>query len=804
MKASWSWLNDYVTLEMEANRLADALTMVGLEVEAVFDRYAYLKTVHVGRVLDVQPHPNADQLHCCRVDLGDQTISVVCGAPNVRSGILVPTALPGTTLPEGLTLEKTIIRGAPSEGMLCSEGELGLGTDRSGIMLLEDKHPLGIDLATALNRVDPVFEIDLTPNRPDCLSIIGIAREIAAIQHSELKYPQIKLPAAQGDIHEAASVVIEDPDHCPRYTAGLIEGITVGDSPFWLQDRLLSVGLRPINNMVDVTNFVMMEYGQPLHAFDFDRLSEHRIVVRTAHKDEAFTTLDGIERKLADHMLLICDGRKPVAIGGVMGGLNSEIEASTTNVLIESAYFNPASIRKTSKMLGLPTESSHRFERGVDPHSTARALERAAQLMAELGSGQLIGGIIDAHPQPQPRQSIALNVSESNRLLGTQFDLNETADLLQRVEFDTTTVDDDQIQVIAPSFRVDVTRPVDLMEEIARLSGYNNIPLTYPLIPATERTLSGRLALRERIKNLLTGFAFTETINYSFMRQQACDLLRLPDADPRRQTVPILNPLTEEHGVMRTSLLPGMLGTVRRNFAQQVKNLKLFEIGRTYLHQDQARLPDEPEMLIGVWTGAQVAASWHSPAVPCDFFDIKGVLEGLLHGLKIAAPHYAATPDDQCAYIKPGNAAYLWHAQELLGLVGEVHPEVLANWDLKQPIFMFEIILDRLYPLIPPYEVAQPLSKFPSTSRDMTIIVDQGVASGAIVQYLNDQQEPLVENISLFDVFQGAPIPAGKKSLSLRVIYRSFDTTLEDEQVNQIHQALTGKLLKEYKADLPA
>jgi phenylalanyl-tRNA synthetase beta chain len=411
MIVSLSWLEDYVSIQMDVSSLADALTMVGLEVEAVWDRYAYLNTVVAGRIDSVSPHPKADKLTICKVNTGDRQLDIVCGAPNARKGMLAPLAFPGTVFPNGKTLENSVIRGIKSEGMLCSENELGLGNQTGGLMELHGNFQPGTPLAKALSLSDHVMEIGLTPNRPDCLSILGIAREIAAIQKTELKYPDYSINDESKDIFQATSVTIEAPEHCPRYCARLVENISVGPSPFWMQDRLLSVGLRPINAIVDITNFVMMETGQPLHAFDFDRLAQNRIVVRTAKDKEVFTTLDGKRRELNSETLMICDGEKPVAIGGVMGGENSEIQQNTTRVLIESACFDPVSIRKTSKYLGLSTDASHRFERGVDPDGTVKALNRAASLMSDISGGHIVPGLIDENPIRFETQSIKLNTT---------------------------------------------------------------------------------------------------------------------------------------------------------------------------------------------------------------------------------------------------------------------------------------------------------------------------------------------------------------------------------------------------------
>ena len=622
MKASLSWLSQYVSIDMDASDVADALTMAGLEVESVTDRYDYLNTVVVGQIIEIVPHPNAQRLTLCKVDIGDRLVPIVCGAPNVAVNMLAPLALPDTQFLDGTVLTKTTIRGETSEGMLCSEVELGLGVDRSGIMPLDNSLNVGQKLPQALSLSDPVFEIDLTPNRPDCLCILGIAREIAAIQNTAITYPDIPVMEADGDIANHTSITIEAPEHCPRYAARLLTDIVVAPSPFWLQDRLNSVGLRPINNIVDVTNFVMMEMGQPLHAFDFDHLAENRIVVRTATAGEAFTTLDGKDRVLTDEMLMICDGEKPVAVGGVMGGLNSEIETKTHRVLIESAYFSPPSIRKTARTLGLGTDASHRFERGVDPENTVNALDRAAQLMIEISGGKMISGVIDAHPQKTERNKVSLSVARTNRFLGTNLTREAMVKLLESIEFNVDVLDEDTMAVIHPSFRVDVRRPVDLMEEIARLSGYNDIATTFPPISAGTKLPSRDMDVRDDIYHIMTGFGFTEAINYSFMNEVSCDKLHLPDDDFRRRMVRILNPLTEDQTVMRTSLVPGLLETMHRNVSQQNRNLKLFETGKIFINKSREELPDEVEILAGLWTGLREPISWYSTSEECSYSEI--------------------------------------------------------------------------------------------------------------------------------------------------------------------------------------
>jgi phenylalanyl-tRNA synthetase beta chain len=805
MKVSLSWLKDYVDIKMKPADLAEALTMSGLEVDSVSERYAYLRGVVVGRIEAVGPHPNAEKLKICRVSTGDRRLSIVCGAPNVREDMLAPLALPGTVLPDGSRLEKSVIRGERSEGMLCSDAELGLGDNPGGIMVLESSLKVGGDLARSLGLSDTVFELDLTPNRPDCLSVIGIAREIAAIQKTPLKYPDYTIADQADVIHKLSSVRIEAPDHCPRYSARLVENVKVQTSPFWLQDRLLSVGLRPINNIVDITNFVMMETGQPLHAFDFDRLAENRIVVRLAAQGEKFSTLDEKQRRLEAEMLMICDGEKAVAVGGVMGGLNSEIENDTTRVLIEGAYFNPVSIRRTSKKLGLNTDASHRFERGVDPEGTIRAVNRSAKLMVEIGRGTLIDGIIDEYPNHQPVKRVALSTRRTNRLLGTQLDRKRIRELLESIEFKVKPPgnDEDSLIVSAPTYRVDITRPEDLMEEVARLYGYNNIPITHPAMPAEGRSPVPRLVLRNRLKRLMSGFGFAEVITYSFDAESSCDRLQIKPDDPRRSMIQILNPLTEDQTVMRTSLVPGILSTMAYNIARQIKNLKLFEIGKAFIKTDTHSLPLEPEFLIALWTGARDEASWYNQEIPCDFYDIKGIVEGLLGGLKIEGLRFTAMPADSCEYTRPGYTAKIMAADTVLGLVGEIHPRVLAGFNLKQTAFIFELALDKIAELLPETRFSRPIPRFPAVYRDITIIIDRRIETQTVLETAASFNEELVEHLHLFDVFEGDPIAEGKKSVSFRVTYRSSVKTLEDQDVNELHKSITDKLLSAFDASLP-
>ncbi len=803
MKVSLNWLRDYVAVDRDVADVAEALTMAGLEVESLVDRYAYLDGVVVGRILEITPHPDADKLSLCKVDIGTETKAIVCGAANISEDDLVPVALPGVELPGLGKIEPGRIRGEVSEGMLCSEAELAIGTKTSGILLLPKGQTPGGTIAKALNLSDTIIEFDLTPNRSDCLSIIGIAREVAATLETPLKHPDIRLPEGQTPIDELASVIIQAPDQCPRYTARLISGIKVAPSPFWLQDRLNSVGFRAINNVVDVTNFVLMEMGQPLHAFDFDRLAQGRIVVKTAREGQTFTTLDGMERKLSSEALMICDGKEPVALAGIMGGLDSEIEDDTTRVLIESAYFNPTTIRRTAKQLGLSTESSYRFERGVDHRGVVRALDRAAQLICRLAGGKLASGIIDEHPKAIPEKVIELSTNRTNRLLGTSFDRDKIASYLESVELDVKILDADRLKVVPPTFRVDLERPQDLMEEVARLSGYDKIITTHPVTEALAKEQTEELQVRKQLKEVLSGCGFFENITYSFIGKDACDKLLLAGNDYRRQMVSILNPLTEAQDVMRTSLLPGLLGTMLQNATQQNKDLKIFESGKIFLENGRKELPTEVEMISALWTGLRQDRAWHSKEVKTDFYDIKGTVETIFRAVNIQKVSFSIPSSAKYPYLKPGRVAEVYAHDELIGTVGEIIQKVLQNFDLKQAAYVFELSFDRLVRLRTCEKSAKPISRFPTTTRDIALIVDNALEAQEVLHFVEAQGQELIESVNIFDIYKGPPIPDGKKNLALRFKYCSFEKSLTDEEVNKVHVAVTQKVLKHFKAQLP-
>ena len=811
MKVSLSWLKEYTSVTGDPAEIAAELTMAGLEVEAVEDRYTFLDKVVVGRVETAEKHPEADRLSCCRVDVGDEILSIVCGAPNVKSGLMVACACVGAVLPGGLEIKKSKLRGAISQGMLCSATELTLGIDGSGIMELSPDLIPGTPLVQALDLSDVMFDIDLTPNRPDCLSVIGVAREVAAAQGIDFN-PVTPVPlmvsSAKGNVSDFIQVDIHDPALCHRYMAAMVMDVKVGPSPYWLQDRLESVGLTPINNIVDVTNFVMMEMGQPLHAFDYDFLTQKRIEVRRAGIKQDFLTLDSKTHVLDPDMLVICDGEKPVGLAGVMGGENSEIIPETTRVLVESAYFDPVSVRRTAKLCGINSDASHRFERGVDPEGCASALARAVALMVETSGGTLVPGVIDAHPTAFVPLKIELDTGALNRRLGTDLDEGQICKMLGSVGFGTTPSSPGVLTVDVPSFRVDVTRPEDLSEEVARLWGYDKIETSFPMVPSLRQHPAPAIEFRDSVKDIMNGFGFFEAVNYSFTDAGMCDKLLLAPEDGRWAMEKILNPISEEMSVLRTSLLPGLLETMGRNVAKQTDTLRIFEVGKTFLATGQGIQPREKEMLAGLWTGSRSGVSWHGKTVACDFFDLKGVVEGFLAALGISATEvvFSPAPEKEFPYFRKGCGAVVRMGSTCLGSLGEIAPAVCANFALKQGAFVFELDMHSLLLASPQTIVAQPLPRFPSVERDITMIVDEAVAAGDVCDDLlrHTRDNSLVEDVFLFDVYQGAPLAEGQKSLSFRIVYRSAEKTLKEKKIKGLHSTISGWLIKQYDATLPA
>ena len=796
MNVTLNWLKAYIDFEFSPSELADRLTMLGVEVESVKHLGTELEGVIVGSVTSIRPHPNADKLVLCQVDTGEtEELQIVCGAPNAREGMLAPVATIGATLPVGLTIKRAKLRGETSQGMLCSEKELGLSGDAAGLMELSTDIPLGTPLSEALGLDDVVFELEITPNRPDCLSLIGVAREIRAETGNPLKLPTVDPQESDINIRDLTSVTIDAPDLCPRYAARVIQGVKVTESPAWLQQRLESVGIGVINNIVDVTNFVLMEYGQPLHAFDYHKLAENRIVVRRARDDEQITTIDEVARELTSDTLVIADAEKPVALAGIMGGYNSEITETTCDVLLESAYFNPLSIRATAKALGISTEASYRFERGADPGAVLAALDRAAQLIAELTGGTICDGIVDVYPGQQSLTEIQLRPERVNFVLGTTIETAEMVQILDRLGFDVD-ITGKVYQVVVPTFRSDVTREIDLIEEIARVYGYDNIPTTLPKGDIPVPAPTPKTEARRRIKHFLLAAGMMEAVNYSFCDPNCFDKIRLNVDDPLRNTLQLRNPLSPEMSVLRTTLTPGLLENAQHNRNHQIDTIALFEIGGVFVHDGEEK---EPERVTGVLAGQIGEGVYSDPYRHPDFFDIKGLVEGMLEVCGVV--DWTLQKTDAPTF-HPGRNAEVLLGDRRIGVFGEVHPEVLENYDLPYKAYLFEFDLEGLADAATFAKRFEPISIYPKVARDLAIVVDKETLSDMPTGLIYTTGGDSVDSVRLFDVYEGEQVPEGKKSLAYTITYHSATETLTDKAVNALHDEVVKCLNRELGAEL--
>ena len=800
MKVSLNWLRDYVEIQMELKELIHLLTMAGLEVEEATSLGEGFDKVVVVEIQSIRKHPNADRLSLVQAKTNQETFSIVCGATNIREGQKVPLALVGARLPNGIEIKRSKIRGVSSEGMLCSEIELGRGQDTSGIMILPHHVPLGIDLGEALGLKDTVLDISVTPNRPDCLCVIGVAREIAALTHQKVKSPLSSLNNRGEEIHQKTSVTVLDQDLCPRYVARMIEEVKIGPSPHWISNRLEKVGIRSINNVVDVTNYVMMEYGQPLHSFDFELLEEGRIVVRRAKEGEEFITLDGVKRTLDGETLMICDGVKPVAIAGVMGGLNSEIKEDTKRVLLESAYFDPAGNRRASKKLGLETEATFRFGRGVDYGGCLSAANRAVQLIQELAGGRVVEGVVDVYPVPIKTNPIRLRIKRIHQVLGTEVSAKEVRNYLKDLELDIQGENEDVLIVTPPSFRGDLEREIDLIEEVARLDGYGKIPITIPKGPPSSEERRKEFFIERKAIDTLVNHGYHEVVTYGFTSSTSWDMIGLPPDDPRRKHLRILNPLAEDFSIIRTTLIPGLMETVRYNLSRKNSNLKLFELKKVFLPQEGERLPKEAKFLAGLAMGLDRDPHWAFAPRPIDFYDVKGCVEDILDALQVKGAKFDQSGD--IPYLHPGKASQVAVDHEVLGVLGEVHPQVLGHYDVHGKVYLFEMDFNKMVKWAREEKRFQALPKFPDVYRDLSVVVDKTLEAERVMEVIRTFQQPFVEEVILFDVYQDPPITEGKKGISFRIRYQAKDRTLTDEEVNQYHKTILSRLKEVLQIEL--
>lgn len=797
MKISLNWIKDYVNLDgISSEEIVDKLTMSGLEVEDYVDQNKKYSGIIVGLVKDVQKHPNADKLTVCNVFDGKTDLQVVCGAPNVERGQNVAFAPIGTVIPKGkMEMKKVKIRGIESNGMICAEDELELSDDHSGIMVLTDDLSAGTSISEALKLNDVILEIAITPNRPDALSHIGVARDLSAIFNRELRIPKLDFQESQQDIKQLASVEIEDKINCPRYSAKVVTGLAIKESPEWLRIKLTKIGLRPINNVVDVTNFIQHELGQPLHAFDLDQLAGKKIIVKSLTEELKFTTLDSKERTLPQGTMMICDGNRKVAIAGVMGGENSEVTESTKNILIESAYFNPTSIRKTSKKLQLATDSSYRFERGTDPSNTVFAAQRAGQLIASIAGGEIAKGIIDEYPVKIKQKEITFRLARMKKLLGYEVPKSEVIKIFQKLGINLLKDMVESLEVIVPSHRPDIEREADLIEEVARISGYEKIPV----IEKVSITLHKRkddFDLEDKIRENAVGLGFNEMVNNPLIPES--------DAKVTGSPIEISNPQSQDMAYLRTSLLVSALPIISNNIKKGEKDIAVFEIGNVFrrLNNQISAFTDfeEKKRLLLLITGKKQSRQWYSGETEYDIFDLKGLINVFLSKFSLDN-----VLND--SYNSIQNMNYDYHfainfKDAVFGDGGRVSKNVLKMFDINQSVYSFEFDFEIFRKLSGERRTFKELLKYPKVNRDFAFLFDKSINYTSVKDFILKESSEILKSVELFDLFENKEISEDKKSMAFNLEYYDYSRTLTDEEVDKDFQNLISKVSNKFNAIL--
>ena len=806
MKASLQWMNEYVPLDLNrpAQELADELTQAGIPVEEVLSMDPGLKKIYTGKIVEITKHPDADKLQVCQVqclseDGEEITKQIVTAATNVAVGQIVPVAYHKSRLADGTEIKKGKLRGVVSEGMFCSVAEFGISSDlvrpeeAQGIYIFPEGTPIGLDIKEALMLDDTVYEFELTANRADCFSMVGLSREFGIMTNQKALFPVIMVNENGESIDGKASVAIEAHDLCTRFTSRLVTNVTIEPSPLWMQNRLRNSGIRPINNVVDVTNYVMLELGQPMHAYDYDCVADHTLIARRAKAGETLTTLDGNERELNESMLIIADTKGPIGVAGVMGGLTSEVTDKTTNVLFEAAVFNGPSIRRTSKALGMRSEASGRFERGVNHKYTAYAIDRAAQLLQQIcPSCKVSVGVIDVYLEPVEQRTVTFTAEQINDYLGTSIEKDRMVDILTKLEFGITE-SGDTIEALVPTWRDDVTGMPDIAEEVARIVSYDNIAPTIPVAILSSGGMTPKKALTKEVTHYLAHAGLSQIITFSFMHKDGLTNMMLPEGDSRYTAIPILNPISEEFPYMRTTLVPAVIEAAKRNIAQQNKDLWLFETANVYEPKalPLTEVPHERPMACGIMMGKVTEAAWNQAQRDTDFYDVKGVVDGLL--AKLGLTQYDIQPSSE-SYYHPGVSAHYTVNGVTVANYGELHPQVVKNFDLSGKVYMFEIDLEAVLSItVPPFRY-QSFSKFPGTSRDLAIVAPVSVTSGDIVALIKEHGGEYLESVSIFDVYEGEHIEAGYRSLAYNLQFRSMEGTLNDEDIDGAIQAIIDAL----------
>ncbi|MDR7870387.1 MAG: phenylalanine--tRNA ligase subunit beta [Tissierellaceae bacterium] len=781
------WLKDYIKTDKTGRELADGLTLSGSHVESIYSLNKGAENVVVGKILTIENHPNADKLVICKIDIGEKVINIVTGAPNVSEGIYVPVALVGAKLPGDVVINKSDFRGVESEGMLCSLKELGYNDNviskytKDGIFIFNEEQELGSDVVDILGLNDEVIEFEITPNRPDCLSIIGMAREASATFNIPIEEPKISINHEEDHISNYLESIEIESENCPRYYAKVIKDVKIQESPLWLQTKLMEAGMRPINNIVDITNFVMLEYGEPLHAFDVSTLEGNRIIVRQAKEGETLVTLDNVERKLSESDLVIADTKNPVAIAGVMGGLDSEITDKTTAVLFEGANFNPKSVRLTAKKFGLRSEASNRFEKGIDPNLGSLAVDRACQLVEQIGAGVVVNSSIDIYKDVKKERIVTLRPERANMLLGLNISEEAMLDYLNSLGLKSE-LKDGLIYATIPTYRLDLNIEADLIEEIGRLYGFHNIE-SKPLTGVLTRGLKPyNKVLEDKAKAILVGLGYNEVMTYSFISPKAYNKINLPEDSKLREYIRLINPLGEDYSVMRTTLIPTMMELLARNYKRSVESVYAFEIGNTFIPSSNSadNLPSEKKVLSIGFYGKD------------DFYYLKESIETLLNRLGIFGIEYIREENNPTFH--PGRTAKMLLNGSDLGIFGETHMDVCENYEIDERVYIAQLDFEKIVELADFDKKYKTLPKYPSMSRDIALIVDEDVLFGDIKKIVLKHGGDLVDNVEIFDIYRGNQIPEGKKSIAFSILYRSHERTLTDNEVNQIQDLIISDL----------
>lgn len=791
------WLKEYVDIEGISNKdLANRLTMSGSHVDSINELDKGVKKVVVAKIEEINPHPDADKLVVTKVNIGEEILQIVTGANNIKVGDYIPIALVGSRLPGGVKISKGKLRGVESYGMMCSATELGIDENlilkdlKDGIFILDKEYPLGTDIKDVMGLDGVVIDFEITPNRPDCLSIVGMAREAAATFGKELKYPVVDIKNEVDDISDYVNeITVEDNDLCRRYYARVVKDVEVKPSPLWLRRRLAECGVRPISNIVDITNYVMLELGQPLHAFDLEHIADRRIIIRRATEGEEVTTLDDVSRKLDTSMLAIADAEGAIAIAGVMGGASSEVSNESKTILVESANFNGRSVRLTSRALGLRTEASSKFEKNLDPNLSEVACNRVCQLIEEIGAGTVVKGYIDVYDEVKKERVVYLRPERANMMLDVDMKPEQMVEILDTLGLHSRIVDN-KIETKVPTFRQDIEMEADLIEELGRIYGFDKIEPAPFLGTLTKGEKSTERVIEDKIKEILVGLGLNEIMTYSFVSPKSYNKINLPEDSLQRQYVALMNPLGEDYSVMRTTLIPNMMDVLTRNYNYGVVKGWAFEIGNLFKPTSMPvqSLPKEFKTLcIGMYGNV-------------DYFDIKGIMDTMLSRLGIHDTEY--TREERHNTFHPGRTANIIKNNHLLGTIGEIHPDVRENYGIKERVYLAEINLEEVRMFVNFEKKYKALPKYPAMTRDIALVVDQDSLVKDIEKIIWAEGKKLVEEIKLFDVYTGEQIPEGKKSVAYSIVYRSREKTLTDEEVTKIHDKIVNKLMEELGAEL--